>query len=174
MIKSTFIEDGEVRLHIIEKAVRANFDTIRRDDPKYYKPLRATDNDKNPFEPSVRVKFSHKGEVKEASFQKELPIVMAVGIADHYDIDPLSTMQRFSIDMQPEYDYKLDAFNACMDASRRAVIFKMQENLNTLDDAFSGWLDSYRFYLKYELVMNYIRLYGPRESTFFDDSVVIY
>jgi len=139
-------------LKVIQKSLAANFVLAKPGDKDYKKPLRASNNKKNYLYPSLNVTYFHKKRITR-SFQAEIPITMAVGIADLYGVDAINTMDCYQIDTFDEYAGKMAAFEAIIKRAVRAAINKKSKK--KYDENF------HRFFILYNLTMNHIRLNLP-------------
>jgi hypothetical protein len=74
------------------------------------------------------------------------PVVMMIGLCDKYDVDQLDVESLLCIERE-EYEFKLDVFKQCIDQGQRNKLFGILTN----DSAVK------RFYIKYQLCMNYIK-----------------
>lgn len=139
-------------LFVIKRALSKVFVLTKPGDLDHTKPLRASNMGKTyPF-PSVNVTYYHKKRINR-SFQAELPIVLALGIADLYDIDTILTMDLYQVDTFDEYLGKMEAFKAIFKKAVRAASNKKLDK--KYDENF------YRVFILYNLTLNYVRLYRP-------------
>jgi len=147
-------------LILIHKAIDANYHCFRRGMDGYQKPLRAIEYNKTSYEDPIKL----IKEGKDVSVWTTAPIIMALGIADSFGISRDEAMDFWLIDTDEEYDYKLSLFKLCIEKALKTYTNKM--STGKIDDE-----GAYRFFLKYNLVNNYINIYKPKE--FFNKKLLI-
>lgn len=170
MSENTLQESEKVNqvLDLIWSAVDKNFLCIRPGAPNFYKPLRARGNQSNSFiAPYIKTQFTCDGKDYDTSFQVELPVITAIGLADFYAVDPMDSMDRFDIEKYPEYQYKLAAFNALIKQANLAASLRLRQECNT-EDLPKDMQQDYRYFVKFQLCQNYIRLHQPVVNSFVD------
>lgn len=158
----------------IHKAVDSNFKCYRKGRHEDYNlPLRLMDSGsvKLNHEEHFTVDIRFKGEQKVQPVWLIQPIVMAVGIARQYNIDDSEIMAFWGIETHDELKFKLACFNALNNQAVRAIERGGKTYYETSKDREAL---AYRWFLKYELVSNHIRLHTPTQSVFFDNSIIDY
>lgn len=139
-------------LILIHKAIDANFHCFRKGMPGYQKPLRAIEYNKTSYEDPIKL----EKDGKDVSVWTTLPIVMAIGFSDAFGIHRDDAMDLWLIDTDEEYDYKLMLYHMCLEKALKTYANKL--STGKIDDE-----GAYRFFVKYNLVNNYINFHRPKE-----------
>lgn len=149
-------------LILIHKAIDATFHCYRKGMDGYQKPLRAIEVKKTSYEDVFTIPNpDKKGET--ISIWTTQPIIMAIGIAKSWGINDYDIMDFWDINTEAEFNYKYKCYRQVIE-----TIFKDiadGEGKHSLDEG------AYRFYVKYNLVNNYIKHY--RHKPFYDSSKLL-
>lgn len=156
----------------IHRAVDRCFMCYRRDHPEYKLPLRLMEGGSAKYncEEHYTVTIRHGGEQKNQSVWLIQPIVMAVGFARQYGIEDSDIMAFWGIETGEELRYKLACFDALNIMAAKALEKGGKELYESNEEGGQG----YRWWLKYSLVENHIRLHQKKKLQFFDNNLLKY
>lgn len=162
------IVDILLRIH---KAVDANFKCYRRSHPEYNLPLRLEEKTTGKYNNEERYRVQVRR--KDVTVWLIQPIVMAVGLARQYNIEDGDIMAFWGIEQQEELDYKYLCFNALNNLAAKSIAYGVEAAKEKYESG-SEEGKGYRWWLKYQLCSNHIKLHQPKKRQFFDDRLLKY